>query len=99
MNKQQEAFANIDQKLGHLLVQIDTLYQSLPKSIQKAYDNLGSSLQFGCHCDLDDDMEPDNCVLIDGDILNCVYAKKGMRPEQCQYWKPVITELNDFAGG
>lgn len=48
-------------------------------------------LKYGCHCDLEPDMEPDGCVL-DGEAQNaltCVYAKDGMRKEQCKYWKPI----------
>lgn len=46
-------------------------------------------IQYGCHVDLEPHMEPDDCVLNTGEIHNCVYAKEGMRPEQCQYWKPI----------
>lgn len=40
MNQDQQAFADSSQSLGHLLVQIDTFYQSLPAPIQRAYDAL-----------------------------------------------------------
>lgn len=46
-------------------------------------------IRFGCHCDLEDHMEPDNCVILEGRLSDCVYAKEGMRPEQCEYWRPV----------
>lgn len=59
-------------------------------AIRQAFE-LGKfdNIRYGCHCDLEDHMEPDGCVITDGRIADCVYAKKGMRPEQCEYWRPV----------
>jgi len=49
-------------------------------------------LKYGCYCDLGDDNKPlDDCVLDLGEIHNCILAKKGMRKEQCEYWR-VINE-------
>lgn len=89
MNEKQKAIADLDQTLGHLLVQVDTFYQSLPEPVRKAYDALGSGLKFGCHCDLEEGMEPDGCVIDEGLLRNCVYAKPNMVKEQCEYWKPI----------
>jgi hypothetical protein len=94
MNKSQEAFANSNRQLGHLLVQIDTYYQSLPEPIRKAYDSLGSAQRYGCHVDLEPGQEPDDCEILTGSLNNCVYAKEDMRPEQCKYWKPIMPKLN-----
>lgn len=46
-------------------------------------------LKYGCYCDLKDHMEPDGCVIDDGEIHNCVYAQEDMRKEQCEYWRPI----------
>ena len=48
-------------------------------------------IRFGCHCDIENTIsgQPDDCVLNTGDIDDCIYAKRGMRPEQCEYWRPI----------
>jgi hypothetical protein len=51
-------------------------------------------IKFGCHCDLEPGMEPDNCVFENGDIEDCVYAmdlqKKGKgNPSDCEFWKTI----------
>lgn len=61
-------------------------------SINKAFE-LGKfdNIRYGCHCDIENTVsgQPDDCVLNNGDIEDCIYAKQGMRPEQCEYWRPV----------
>ena len=49
------------------------------------------NLKYGCHCDLEPHMEPDECVLDNGEG-HCIYAKEGMRKEQCKYWR-IIKEV------
>lgn len=44
-------------------------------------------LKYGCHCDLEPDMKPDGCVIDEGVLSNCIYAKPNMRKEQCKYWR------------
>lgn len=46
-----------------------------------------STLKYGCHVDLEEGMEPDGCVIDEGQLHNCTYAKPGMRKEQCEYWR------------
>lgn len=90
MNDLQNAYAKTDNSLGHLLVQIDTFYQGLPEPVRKAFDALGSTAKWGCHCDLEDGQEPDGCVLDDGRPQDCVYAgRTGATKAECQYWQPV----------
>ena len=47
----------------------------------------------GCHVDLDDDMEPDGCVLDEGSPRKCVHAdrllREGKNKTACKYWKPI----------
>lgn len=53
----------------------------------------GPNVKYGCHCDLEPGMEPDDCNLRTGDICDCVYAqtlyKLGKGPADCEYWKPI----------
>ncbi len=53
MNALQNSYAKVDNSLGHLLVQIDAFYKDLPESVRKAFDTLGSSASWCCHCDLE----------------------------------------------
>ena len=49
------------------------------------------SIYNGCYIDLDDDQEPDSCVLDDGNPDDCDYVKifgQSAR-EKCGHWKPV----------
>ncbi len=50
-----------------------------------------ADLRYGCHVDLEPDQQPDGCVIDDGRYHDCLYAKQGMRKEQCQYWRIVST--------
>ena len=47
-------------------------------------------LRYGCHCDLEPHMKPDGCLIDEGKAYGCIYAKTGMRKEQCKYWR-IIT--------
>lgn len=63
-------------------------------AVQQMTKNL-PKLKYGCHCDLEPDgMGPDECVLDSHDPLvsseDCIYAKSGMRKEQCAYWKIIV---------
>lgn len=51
---------------------------------------------YGCHCDLEtmpDGFVPDGCVIDDGIVDNCVYArrlvKEGKGRDDCGYWRPI----------
>ena len=54
---------------------------------------LAEPVPHGCHVDLDDDMEPDGCVLDEGSPHTCVYAdrllREGKNKTACNYWKPI----------
>lgn len=90
MTPQQIAFANQDDSLGHLLTQIDTFYQDLPEVVRTAFDKLGGDLKFGCHCDLDDETEPDECVIGTASADDCINARGKTSKFQCSEWKPVV---------
>jgi hypothetical protein len=45
--------------------------------------------KWGCHCDLEPHMQPDGCVIDTNSYNDCIYAKKGMRKEQCEYWQKI----------
>jgi len=56
------------------------------------------TLKYGCHFDLDHDMEPDECVLNMGgdyDHTDCIMATKDMRREQCEFWKPILKKKKE----
>lgn len=48
-----------------------------------------NNIKYGCHCDLEPHMEPDGCVIDEGRYHDCIHAEKGMRKEQCEYWRVV----------
>lgn len=48
--------------------------------------------KYGCHCDLDEGMEPDGCVIDSGERHNCIYAKTIEVKEQCEYWRVIVTD-------
>lgn len=48
-----------------------------------------SKVKYGCHVDVEHGAEPDGCVIDSGHHAHCIYAKAGMRKEQCQYWRIV----------
>src|SRR5690554_3146 len=47
---------------------------------------------YGCHCDLDEGMEPDSCVIDSGERNHCVYAKSIEVKEQCEYWRVIAKD-------
>lgn len=59
--------------------------------------------KYGCHCDLEVGMEPDDCVIDSGQINDCVHAQIGIREnsnfrrEDCKYWQPI--NIKALAGG
>ena len=46
-------------------------------------------VKYGCHVEIYQGVEPDECVIDTGDFDDCIYAKEGMRKEQCCYWRVV----------
>ena len=42
--------------------------------------------------DLEEGMKPDGCVIDEGRINDCIYAREGMRKEQCEYWKIIASD-------
>ena len=67
--------------------------RSLLKVARKNNIVLKQQANFGCHCDLEPHMKPDECVFDNGDISDCVYADKldreGKKKEDCEYWKVI----------
>jgi len=52
-------------------------------------NNSMESKKFGCHCDLNPDEEPDFCVIDTKEYHDCICARKGMKKEDCEYWKEI----------
>ena len=63
---------------------VDVIRQFLPRL---------KEVRYGCYCDLEPHMEPDGCVIDTEEYHYCVYAKKGMRKEQCGYWRIIVKEV------
>jgi hypothetical protein len=55
-------------------------------AVKQMAENIGE-LRYGCHVDLEPGMFPTSCVIDTGDFDDCNLAHKGMRKEQCKYWK------------
>lgn len=53
-------------------------------------------LRYGCHCDLEPHMQPDDCVIEESGY--CIYAKPGMRKEQCKYWRIITSSTIELTG-
>lgn len=47
---------------------------------------------YGCHCDLEEGMEPDGCVIDSGERHNCIYAKDISVKEQCNHWRVIAID-------
>ncbi len=47
--------------------------------------------KYGCHCDLEEGMEPDACVMDCGDDADCIFAeqlrKQNKDKTSCKYWR------------
>lgn len=48
--------------------------------------------KYGCHCDLEDGMEPDGCVIDTDERHHCIYATHIDVKEQCKYWTIIATD-------
>ena len=55
-------------------------------AVQQMAKNIGE-LRYGCHVDLEPGMFSTSCVVDTKDFDDCNLARKGMRKEQCKYWK------------
>ena len=67
-------------------------------AVKQMASNL-EELAYGCHVELAQGADPDGCVIDTGDLHDCVYAKEGMRKEQCEYWRIVTTSPASKSGG
>ena|SRR5690606_1708815 len=47
---------------------------------------------YGCHCDLEEGMQPDGCVIDSGERHHCIYAKDISIKEQCEYWRVIASD-------
>lgn len=47
---------------------------------------------YGCHCDLEEGMEPDGCVIDSGERHNCIHAKDIPVKDQCSHWAVIATD-------
>jgi hypothetical protein len=80
---------SVEEQLADLIAVANRLgMHDAADAVQQMYCLL-PALRYGCHCDLEPGQEPDGCVIDEGLPQHCIYAKPGMRKEQCQYWRIV----------
>lgn len=48
--------------------------------------------KYGCHCDIEEGVEPDECVIDMGTPHHCIYAKRIQAKEQCEYWRVIASD-------
>ena len=68
---------------------LDGFFNMLKPTIMSDIENIEKENKYGCHCDLDVGQTPDGCVIDEGKPWNCIYATKGIRKEQCEWWRPL----------
>lgn len=49
---------------------------------------------YGCHCDIDEGVEPDGCVIDSGERHYCIYAKNISVKERCEYWRVIASDAD-----
>lgn len=54
-------------------------------------------VQYGCHVDIEPGIELSGCVIDEGNYHDCIYAKEGMRKEQCKHWRIVVPNTKSDA--
>lgn len=45
--------------------------------------------KFGCHCDLEGNQTPDECVIDSGKRHYCINATNIINKEKCEYWREI----------
>jgi hypothetical protein len=46
-------------------------------------------VEYGCHCELEEGMAPDQCVIDLGHPMDCRISAAGLdKKEDCKYWLP-----------
>ena len=43
--------------------------------------------KYGCHCELETGQTPGGCVIDASARHDCVHASRGIKKEDCEYWK------------
>jgi hypothetical protein len=66
-------------------------------AVKQMAENIGE-LRYGCHADLEPGMFPTSCVIDTEEFCDCIYARKGMRKEQCEYWRIDTTRTTPTKG-
>ncbi len=46
-------------------------------------------VRYGCHIELDEGEQPDNCVKDYGGDRDCIYAQRHRSREACKFWLPI----------
>lgn len=71
------------------------------KTAEEKHQDRVRGTPYGCHVDLDDDMDPERCVLTDEDYdprtSECDLAPRYRIKERCPYWLPISPESRTLA--
>ena len=79
LKEQLEILCVVGNKIG--------LFEAVDATNQLIITDKPSTLKYGCYCDVEVGKEAmDDCVIDTGNLHDCIFAKKGMRKEQCEYW-------------
>lgn len=81
----------LSKKLEMLVVNADSIgINDTVFAIRELFNANGhTEVKYGCHCDLEEGMEPDECVIDDANYHLCIYANADMVKEQCEYWQQI----------
>lgn len=66
---------------------VDDIVHALLNS-EEVEVRLKGPVRYGCHCDLLPYQPPSVCVIDADERFNCTHAERGIKKEDCEYWKP-----------
>lgn len=75
-------YERLQEERDHLRAESEMVRRILNKQVP--------GVSYGCHCDLEPGMEPDDCVIERGSRHECVYSKSIRVKEECDYWQPIV---------
>ena len=68
---------------------LENIFVMLQSTILSHRREIEATIKYGCHRDSDVGQSPGGCVIDEKKPWNCIYAKEGIKKEQCEWWRPV----------